>query len=202
MSQPILNDRGMTLPELLIGMSLMLLALTLVYMLFQLAQVNWLNDTQRISARDEAARVIDAIPRKLRGAQAISEGAPIIAAADKNDITFYTNVDTDTAPEKVRYYVQNKSLQLVVTQPSTTTEPWQYNNPGQTSIVARLLQNDMTNPLFIYLNASNAEVTGSPVGQSDLPNICSVKIRAIADDDTSTALGRIDIDTVIYLRNN
>lgn len=195
------NDNGMTLAELLIGVALLVFILASAYSLLQLGEVNWSHATQNMQAREEIARASSRIAADLRGSQELTAGAGFLELADNNEAVFYSGVDSDTAPEKIRYYQNGDQLVRSVTQPSNDAAPWVYANPAQEWAVAKYIRNSQGNPIFTYFDSSDNTITSLPASASDLAKIAQAKINLVGSVDTHSALSPITVQTSIFFRN-
>ncbi|KKW23511.1 MAG: hypothetical protein UY65_C0001G0003 [Parcubacteria group bacterium GW2011_GWA2_51_12] len=123
---------------------------------------------------DQARKVAFGITSELRTASIGANGGYSIAQADSQQLIFYSNIDTTSDIEKVRYFVQNNKLNKGVTKPAGST----YNPPSeQTSVAVTDLANG-SNPVFYYYD-------GTPDGTTDnyliqpvsIPQIKFIKIK-------------------------
>jgi hypothetical protein len=163
--------------------------------------------TARADAQDESQRFIDRIGYELRGSAGQFD---IVQAynmpdsytsnyADDHDVraalapswvttpvastsfTFYTDLNRDDRPERVRYYVSNGSL-LRVQASAVATNPlpctWGANSAP--TVVIKRIDPSWTGPIFVPLTGDNIPPT--PVSNSAKPNeatAVSVQMRNI-----------------------
>lgn len=94
----------------------------------------------------------------LRRASYSSVGAYPIELATANQIIFYSNIDTDSWKERVRYFVSGTTLRRGVTKPTGT--PLTYNPANEVAVdVAHDLNN--TTALFYYYDQNYNGITNT-----------------------------------------
>ncbi len=101
-----------------------------------------------LAVADQARKIAFGIVDELRNAQSSSTGAYSLATAGSQTLTFYTNLDSDSAVERVRYFSQNGKLYKGILKPEGS--PLVYN-PANEKVYAA--QNDLANganPVFYY----------------------------------------------------
>jgi len=94
---------------------------------------------------------IEIMVREIRNARYGDDGAyPLQVCSDQN-LTFFTNTDTDDATEKVQYFLDGNQLKKAVIEPSDY--PINYNSPANITIIASGINNNYQ-PVFSYFNSS------------------------------------------------
>lgn len=143
---------GFTLVEVIVSIAIFsLIVYGIVFLVSNIfsstqGQVNLLADT------DQARKTALNIMNELRNCQTSSTGAYPLATVDDQTLMFYSNIDTDSYIERIRYYVQSDKLYKGVLKPSGN--PLVYNPVNEQSIV---VQNDLANgtsPVFYYYNSN------------------------------------------------
>lgn len=144
------SQRGFTLIELLVaifGFGL------IIWGLVGLMSNIFFSSRQQaglLSDSDQARRLAFQIAKELRNGQTGSNGGYVMDTAADQQLIFYSNADTDTAVEKIRYFVQSGKLYKGVTEyaggtyATSTEKTW-------------LVQNNLANgsaPLFLYYDGS------------------------------------------------
>lgn len=87
-----------------------------------------------LSDADQARKLAFQIAKELRNGQTGSNGGYVLDTAGDQQLIFYSNADTDTAVEKIRYYVQGGKLFKGVTEyaggtyASSTEKTWTVQN--------------------------------------------------------------------------
>lgn len=146
-----LNNRGFTLLEVVVvlGISLLLAGGITELLLVSLRgrDVAW----GRLSIQNTGRKTVQNFVNEIRAVSYSSIGAYPIEKATATEIVFYTNLDSDSWRERVRYYFDGTSLKKGVTKPSVS--PVSYDISKETiSIVAENIQIDQS--AFYYYDSS------------------------------------------------
>lgn len=156
------DDKGLTVAELLVVAALMSLIIGLTY--FVLNAVTSMADGSiaRAAAADHSQLFVERIGRELRAAMEPEEKIPAFFKTDARELIFYTDIDGDTRPERVRYWY-DASAKAVFRQQATTTDsitPFRnfgsYSDPEK---VVPALAPGWADPFFKYYNISNTAVS-------------------------------------------
>ncbi len=116
-----------------------------------------------LSNADQARQVALKIMSELRNAQEGSDGSNPLNTANDQQIVFFSNADTDSSIERIRYFLQSGKLYKGVTEYNGVT----YNTSTEWTV---LVQNNVANapatPLFYYYDDSFYGGTGqNPLSQ-------------------------------------
>ncbi len=172
----------MTLVETVVVVALtafILVALAQLIRYFYVTNAYVLESTQALSS---ARRSVESAMNDLRGASYGADGSYPLAAAATSTVTFYAQVDQDTAVDKVRYYLSGTTLYRGITEPAGT--PLTYGGqPETTTLVIDNIRNGTSTPLFTYYDANGVELT-EPVS---LSAVASVRITAMTDVNPNRA---------------
>lgn len=164
------NESGFTLIEMVVVVAVFSL---IAYGLLELVSGIMVNSSQQgslLANNDSARRISFGVMRELRNAQTSATGGYALAAANAQDIIFYSN--TGTTIDRIRYYISGGKLYKGVTKP--TGSPATYNLAGE---VITVQQNDVANnsdPLFYYYDGSYDGVTETPL--TSPVNVTDVKM--------------------------
>ena len=143
-----LDDRGVTLAELLVVSVLMSVVIVSTYLL--------LGTTQNISnvsmaqslASDEAQHAVDMMTSEIRQAQENEEGHGAFTIAEPSRVQFFFDANGDGRPELITYYVDSGKLYRTVTPATNTEPPFTFGPPGvATTIISHL---DSSEAIFCY----------------------------------------------------
>lgn len=130
--------------------------------------------TGMLSDSDQSRKVASAIMSEIRNAQSSNTGAYAIDTAGDQSLIFYSNADTDSGVEKIRYHVSNGELRKGVTDFNGTTY-----NPAEEKIyvIQKNLANGAT-PLFYYYDDTYKGAVGqNPLTQPvNLSNVSFIKL--------------------------
>ena len=180
------NNSGLTLVELL-------LSTLLITVIVGLVTMSYFNSTKATETTiNIATSVKDARTTMYRLTKDIREIRETlgIEEADADEVTFYSNIDSDDEYEKVHYYLENDGgfYNLI-----------RQINDGNSKIVVTHLINDQ---IFSYVTAFGEDSLLTPVDVSELENIRSISINLIIDQESTTPGNRTtDLGTSVTLRN-
>jgi hypothetical protein len=175
--------------------------------------------------QQDARLAIDRFTRELREAGYPDghtyQDSQIFLAANENDVTFYSDTDNDRTNEKIRYYLDTSTHQLMrsVTEPDCSVSPCSYvavTAVTTTSPVIPNVRNDNltgcsgtgSQPTFTYFKKDTG--TGglyptpipTPVGDiNDLVDIYYLKLVTVVDVTPGKAPTCQTLSTAVQLRN-
>lgn len=154
---------------------------------------------QQSDAIDYARRGITSMTKEIREADFSDLGSYPIASATNQSLIFYSNVDTDDAVEKVRYYLENTNFKKGVTKPSGN--PLSYASGTEvTSVIAQYVRNG-ADPLFYYYPGDYPSST-APLATPANPNqVKLVELRLRVNIDPALAPEEFILKNFIQVRN-
>lgn len=177
--------QGFSLVELLIGIAVLGILIAAVTALsgrfFTVSRTQFEQTRTTEEARVQLERITDIV----RNGRAIDcDGNPQtdtpaegwLQTANATSITFYSNVDSDAAAERVTYEQVGADLVRTVDQDSPTACSFVAGTPN---IVAHSLYNSTAQPLFAYVGAGGATLA-PPI---DLKAVTRVKVLLVVDSD-------------------
>lgn len=144
------NNSGFTLIEIIIAIFSFSLLIWGLVGLYSNIFVTSSQQSNLLSDADYARKLAFKISGELRNGQTGSDGSYVLNKADDQQLIFFTNADTDSGVERVRYYVQSGALYKGTTEYNGTT----YNTSTE---VTTLVQKDLANgssPVFYYYDGS------------------------------------------------
>ena len=137
---------------------------------------------QQATAVAEARRGIDDAMQYLREASYGSDGSYPIESAATSTITFYANIDSSFAIERVTYALQGGTFYRVVAEP--IGNPLTYTGATlATTTIATQVVNATSTPVFLYFDSSGTQLS-MPV---DISKIASVETTVVIDVDVNRA---------------
>lgn len=194
------NIKGFTLVETLISIAIIVI-IGFAISSFE-RDIFFLNNSLQtnLSAQIDARRVLRTIIRELRSASPSSLGSYTINQAGTSTLVFYTNVDTDTLKERVRYFLEGDELRRGVIKP--TGSPLTYNSANESvEVLVHDVVNSSTTPIFDYFD-SYFTGTSSPLIQPvDTLSVRLVRVTVIIDKDSNRPPGAITVTSMGTLRN-
>lgn len=173
--------RGFTLIETLVTITItavVTIALGFLIQYFYKTNAYVLEQTQAV---ESARRSIGSAMADLREASYGADGSyPLIVTATSS-VTFYANVDSDLAIEKVRYYLLETTLYRGTTK-AANNPPSYAGQPEVATLVVNNIRNGTTT-LFYYFNSAGNQLS-DPV---NISLIASVKTRVLTDVNPNRA---------------
>lgn len=217
------GDRGVTLIEMLVVVSILGTVLAIVSQGLITAQRTMADNAHRLDGLSQTNVATEAVTRVLRTAilpsqiQATCSGCDVAAfiEGDSTMVRFYANVDndgilptsgtTDRGPRRVTYAVVNGELRETVQKPNVHAVSdfnYQYCNPGPSCPVRErvLARNVQPGALFTYYDRSGAQIT--PPLQSDVSKLKAVdSIDLVLRVRPSTTAGAATVTARVTLPN-
>ncbi len=190
------HARGFSLLEIIvwIGMFTMaMLAITSALLYFYRTSSYAMQEAIAVTS---AQHGIDTMVRTIREAAYASNGAYPVVSFGANDIIFYADVDSDSAIERIHYYVQGTNLYEGVINP--TGDPPVYTGAEVATVIAENVRNiSQALSAFTYYDASGLVIT-------DYANILGLRFvtaNIAVDVDTAKPPAAITIRSSAAMRN-
>ena len=153
-----------------------------------------------LTAQGEARRALKMMSAEIRVTSPSSLGAYALAQVATSSITFYSNIDSDSYKEQVRYFLQGTTLKKGVIKPSGA--PLTYSAAQeQVTEIAHDVVASTTAPLFSYYNEDYDGTTAPLSSPVDIAAVRLMKIMIIIDKDSQKSPGPLILTTQISLRN-
>lgn len=192
--------RGITLVETLVVLGVLsIIAVGIVTLFKDTFSLNRFI-SEELSVSGEARRAIKLMTAEIRTASPSSNGAYPIVQTATSSFTFYSNIDTDSYKERVRYFASGTTLFRGITKP--TGSPMIYNtaNESRTELVHGLVQSTTT-PFFMYYDTNYMGTTSLPTSTPALLDVRHVRIY-LPINSSQTDLSTTSVfATQITLRN-
>lgn len=153
-----------------------------------------------LTAQTEARRAMKMMSAEIRVTSPSSLGAYALAQVATSSITFYSNIDSDSYKEQVRYFLQGTTLKKGVIKPSGT--PLTYSAAQeQITEIAHDVVASTTAPLFSYYNEDYDGTTAPLSSPVDIAAVRLVKITILIDKDPQKAPESLTLTTQVSMRN-
>ena len=187
---------GFTLIETLIVIGI-LIFIGLAIANFQVDIFRFNTTTQSgLSTNFEIRRTFKNFTADMRTASPSSTGAFPILEASSSTLTFYANIDSDIAVERVRYFVSSSTLWRAVLKP--TGSPLSYSG---TEAVNGVVTGVLDHSVFFYYKEGNVSTSTLLFSPIDPKNITLVKLLLSVDKDTNRPPSTILSETSVLVRN-
>lgn len=191
---------GFTLIEILVSVGI-LVVIVLAVGSFQ-GDVFFIGNSVKdnLNSQIDARNVLRKLIAELRSVSPSSLGAYPIASAGTSTLIFYSNIDADAYKERVRYFLQEKSLKRGVIKPSGS--PLVYDTGSESvSNVIQDVANSTSTPIFEYFD-KNFTGTSTPLADPvNIPDVRLIRVTVIIDKDTNRAPGPFTATSQGMLRN-
>ncbi|HUY05312.1 MAG TPA: type II secretion system protein [Candidatus Paceibacterota bacterium] len=151
---------------------------------------------EQSSAVAQARRSVEDAMHYMREASYGSDGSYPIESAATSSITFYANVISDSAIERVTYTLQSGTLYRTVAEPAGNP-PSYAGALAATTTVASSIVNDPATPIFRYFDDSGAELA-APV---DVSKVASIETTVVIDTNINRAPVSFTLSGGATLRN-
>lgn len=195
-----LNKQGITLLEVLVAMSIFALIVTGAVGIFTYSwkanKIIW----EQLSTQNEGRKVVQDFVNELRSATYSSIGAYPLATVSSTEIVFYSNIDTDSLRERVRYFLVANTLKKGVIKPGGT--PLVYNTSTESiSDVVHDVYNTTT-PIFYYYNQNYGYTSSTPLSQPvSITAVRMVGMTLDLEEDPTVSPAPFHIETKVEIRN-
>lgn len=148
----------------------------------------------------EHARVgIAAMAKEVREARFAENGDYPIVLADTQTFTFYSDLDSDAALERVRYFLSGTNLQKGVIEPVGSPATYPAGNEVVTT-VSEYVRN-AAEPVFAYYDG-NYPTAATPLTTPATPNqVRLIILHLKINIDPASAPGDFTLDQAIQVRN-
>lgn len=193
------KQSGFSVIELLITVFVFTMLSMAVYTLFHSISSSNRVLSASITAQDEARKVLKPLVGEVRDATTSSTGTYAIHSASNTEFAFYSNVDSDTLVERVRYFLSGTTLKKGVIKPSGA--PLTYDSTSEiVTDVIHHMANGAT-PIFSYYDKN---YTGTQAALSTpilVSSVRLVKIYVIIDPLGASSPSPTIMTTQVQLRN-
>ena len=173
---------GLTLVETIIVVALtafILLAVNALIWYFYRTNAYTLEQTQAVNSANAS---LEHALRDIRQASYGADGSYPVLNAATSTVSFYADIDANNTVNKVRYYLSGTTLYRGSTEPSGTP-PSYAGQPEKTTLVVDNIRNSTSTPLFVYYNATGAQLS-TPV---NIASVASVKVTVYTDVNPNRA---------------
>lgn len=195
--------KGMTLVEMMMAIFIFTMGMAGFSALFA---NSWKSNAYAIEMGQTATAVSQGVSKMagyIREARQADNGSYPVVSADDNDLVFYGDYDRDGVTERLHLYKSGTDIMLGVREPSGTFPVTYAAGDGTTSILARRIVNAVSEPVFLYYDASYPEDSvNNPIATpATVPDVRLVKINLFMNIDPNHAPDNVSIQTFAEMRN-
>ncbi len=194
------NKRGMTMLEVAVVLGILGIisvgASTLLMRGLRSNDVIW----EQLTTQSEGRSVLHHIINDVRKAEESSVGSfPIVTATD-NELTVYSNIDSDSLRERVRYWLDGTTLKRGIIKPAGN--PLSYTQTEAVDAIARNVVNiDQGIPLFTYFDESYTGTQAALETPVTLTDIHVIQIQLELEKDADKTPVPLHLESMFHLRN-
>lgn len=195
----VLNDRrGMTVLELIVTIGIFGLVITSIVGIFLVSFRSKDIVFDQLEVQGQARKVVQDFVNEARAMSYSGAGAYPVQGASTTEIIFFTNIDNDSTPERVRYFLVTNTLKKGVIQP--LGNPIVY--PTSTEVIYSVSTNiHNTSSLFYYYD-QNYTGDSAPLTQPvDITKIRNIGIWLVLDKQVNLSPVPFVISGQTNLRN-
>ena len=151
--------------------------------------------SQQSLAINEARKGIETMVKEIREAQGGDDGSYVIEKADDYEFIFFSDVDKDSAVEKIRYFIDGNEFKKGTIESSGF--PLQYLPENESFIVlSQYVRNSP--PVFHYYDGLGSEVLELPARPKDTK---LMKVYLVINVDPNRAPNDFELESAVQLRN-
>lgn len=194
-----IKNEGFTLVEALVSLGilgfLVVAGTSLIIRYFRF------NDeiSAKLILQNEVRSITEQMINELRKANQASNGAPALDTVNSDSIVFFSNIDSDSYIERIRYFIDGVNLKKGVIKPSCNI-PLDYNCAETISILSAH-ENNGAAALFEYYDDTYSG-TGSPLASPvDKMQVKMVGIKLILSDSSLPNPVSLTANIKVNLRN-
>lgn len=197
----VLGYKGFTLIEVLVAIGIFLLLTTgITWMLITAIRSNeviW----EQLATQSGGRRVLQEVVDDIRRAEDSSIGSYLIEAASSTEFIFFANIDSDTARERIRFFIEGTDFKKGVVEP--TGSPLSYDTANEVIVT---LAEDVKNleegtPVFLYYDENYTGSEDPLVEPVETPNIRVVRVQLELEEDPTQTPVPLHVETTVQIRN-
>lgn len=194
------RDEGMSLTELLVTSSLLVVVLATSWMVLNTMTRAANATAARQIAEDEARTAVTLTSRDIRQAVEIVDAGGAFVRAEPRDCWFYADVDADGVPELVKYVIVGRELkrQIIETSATPPDSPADFTSAEPTKSLAQSIDASWTTAMFSYWSTGTVPIAKNTSTQDD---IASVEIRFVTKAKQGQETAVADENTWVKIRS-
>jgi prepilin-type N-terminal cleavage/methylation domain-containing protein len=198
------GDEGFTLPELMVVVAVFFVIVLAAYFLMEAVMSSSSLLDARMKANDENWQALDRMTRELRQATEITDGggAFVVGTVGPRGCEFYTDIDHDDRPEKVKYVIEGQALVRYEAQHTAglVSRPWTFDAYGSRQALVKTLTSPFytSEAIFVYYNNADPRVVVAP---ADCAKVSLVLLRISNQTSVSGRVAAIDQTTEVKIRS-
>jgi type II secretory pathway pseudopilin PulG len=188
---------GFTMIETLIGVAIFVLVVGVITLFSRNIWVYNSFVSAGLTNNDTGRKILKTMVSEIRTASAADTGAYAISDATASSFTFYSNIDSDSLKEKVRYFFTGTTLQKGVTKP--TGSPLTYNPVNEK--ITNVASNVTSTSIFSYYDKNYDGTSAALPTPVNIASVRLVKIIISIDQDPNRPPPPKTFTTQVSIRN-
>lgn len=157
---------------------------------------------EQLVTQNEGRLVVQVFVNELRSANQSSVGAYTIEKAESNQLIFFSNIDSDSYRERIRYFLSATDFKKGVTKPAGN--PLTYNTSTEAiTTIAHDVANNSSTPIFTYFDQTyTGSVSGTPLASPVTTTLIRmVGVQLILEEDPRFSPVPFTIQAKAEIRN-
>lgn len=197
------NQKGFTLVELLAVVAVAIIIIATVYSLSIFGYRQQFFMLEQNEALEEAKRGIEIMVQEIREASDGDNGGYPLIQADDFTFIFFSNIDTDDATERVRYFLEDEQLKKGIVKPDGQPLSYKLNTEQISTVSSDVINETRGKPIFRYYNSDYpGDTVNNPLSTpADLQSVGLVEVRLAVNVNPEKAPGDEEIVSFVQLRN-
>jgi Tfp pilus assembly protein PilV len=197
------NKSGMTIVELMVAISIMLIGMAGFTLLFIRT---WNSNSYTLEMGQSSMAVSQGVNKMsdyIRGAGQSDNGSYPIVSAQNFDLVLYGDYDKDGTTERLHFYKNNQDILMGVTEPAAAMPRTYPAGDQETITIASRIVNTASEPIFYYYNKDYpGDAAHNPMSTpASVSSIRLVKIHLKININPNRAPDNIEMQTFVEMRN-
>jgi len=195
------TKKGFTLIELLVAIAISsLIIMAVSWILITSLRSNtviW----EQLATQNEGRKVLQQVVDDVRRAEESSVGGFSIVSADEYEFIFYANIDSDSARERVRFWLENQIVKKGVIKPTGTPLTYNLENEQVVELAHNVKNAEENDPFFTYYDenySGSEDPLPDPVSVSD---VRVVRVQLELENDPTKSPVPLHVESVVQVRN-
>jgi len=192
------TKKGFTTLEIIVAIGIFMLILIPVMDFVQTIITSQDVMSAEATAQKEARKALEGLVQETRNASVSSIGSYVIAEATATSFTFYSDIDSDTYRERVRYFISDTNLNKGVIRPTGNPLIYDVGSEVITTVTHNLTANQQP---FSYYDKNYIGTNSALIFPVNVTNIRMVKVRLNIDQKANRSPEPLTVETQVAIRN-
>lgn len=194
------DTRGITMLEVIVVMAILGIvsigASTLIIQAIRSNDVIW----EQLTTQSEGRRVLHNIINDVRKAEESSVGSFPLVTVGENELTVYSNIDSDSLRERVRYWLDGTTIKRGIIKPSGN--PLSYIQAEDVDEIAHNVKNiEQEIPLFTYFGEDYTGTQTALEQPVTMTDVRMIQIQLELEKNADKTPVPLHLETIFHVRN-